>query len=480
MPTREVRARARRSSSTASASAEHFDLYDDALFQTEVTELRWDEDADRAGSSAPTAATTFTRAVRRHGQRPAAPAEAARHPRHRDVRGPHLPHQPLGLRLHRRRPDGRAVDRLADKRVGIIGTGATAVQCVPHLGAARRAAVRLPAHAVVGRRARQPPDRPGVVADRSSPAGSSAGWTTSPPSTGGFADEDLVERRLDRHRPAGPRAGSWRCRRDGASRRRGCWRRSRTPTSRRWSRSAPASTRSSRTRRPPRRSSRGTASSASGRASTTSTCRPSTGPNVTLVDTDGKGVERITETRRRRRRHRVRGRLPHLRHRLRGRHRLHAPGRLRADRPRRRDAVREVGRRACARCTACTSTASRTCSSSAAQGANFIANFPHNLNERARHIAYDRRARARQRPPTRSRSPRRPRTRGSSCSRRRRRHACFARRTARPATTTTRASEPGRPTGSCVGYPHGRGRRTSSTSTRGARPATFEGLEFRA
>jgi cation diffusion facilitator CzcD-associated flavoprotein CzcO len=28
------------------------------------------------------------------------------------------------------------LDRLADKRVGIIGTGATAVQCVPHLGAA--------------------------------------------------------------------------------------------------------------------------------------------------------------------------------------------------------------------------------------------------------------------------------------------------------------------------------------------------------
>jgi cyclohexanone monooxygenase len=34
-------------------------------------------------------------------------------------------------------PDGRTADRLADKRVGIIGTGATAVQCVPHLGAGR-------------------------------------------------------------------------------------------------------------------------------------------------------------------------------------------------------------------------------------------------------------------------------------------------------------------------------------------------------
>ena len=42
-------------------------------------------------------------ALRGHGQRAAEPAEAARHPRHRDLQGPHLPHQPLGLRLHRRR-----------------------------------------------------------------------------------------------------------------------------------------------------------------------------------------------------------------------------------------------------------------------------------------------------------------------------------------------------------------------------------------
>ena len=70
----------------------------------------------------------------------------------------------------------------------------------------------------------------------------------------------------------------------------------RTATTRRWRRSAPGSTRSSPTRRPPRRSSPGTASCASGRASTTSTCRPTTEPNVHLVDTDGKGVERIDET----------------------------------------------------------------------------------------------------------------------------------------------------------------------------------------
>ncbi len=35
-------------------------------------------------------------------------------------------------------PEGSPLDRLADKRVAIIGTGATSVQCIPHLAAACR------------------------------------------------------------------------------------------------------------------------------------------------------------------------------------------------------------------------------------------------------------------------------------------------------------------------------------------------------
>ena len=68
----------------------------------------------------------------------------------------------------------------------------------------------------------------------------------------------------------------------------------RWPTSRRWSRSAPGWTRSSRTPAPAAPSNPGTGSSASGRVSTTSTCRRSTGPTCALVDTDGRGVDRIT------------------------------------------------------------------------------------------------------------------------------------------------------------------------------------------
>ena len=63
-------------------------------------------------------------------------------------------------------------------------------------------------------------------------------------------------------------------------------------------------------------------------------------------------------------------------------------GRLRADRPRRPDAVGALGRRACRACTASTCTASRTCSSSAStQGANLISNVPHNLTDAGTTIA---------------------------------------------------------------------------------------------
>ena len=51
-------------------------------------------------------------------------------------------------------------------------------------------------------------------------------------------------------------------------------------------------------------------------------------PNVKLVDTKGKGVERVTETRRGGRRRRVRSRLPDFRDWLRGRDGLHAPRRI--------------------------------------------------------------------------------------------------------------------------------------------------------
>ncbi len=110
----------------------HFDLYKDAVFQTWVTELRWDED-----ESMWLVSTNQGDEMRaRHVCLGTGPANR-----------PRLPGIPgvesfKGHSFHTCRwdyeytggtPEG-GLDKLADKKVAIIGTGATAVQCVPSLG----------------------------------------------------------------------------------------------------------------------------------------------------------------------------------------------------------------------------------------------------------------------------------------------------------------------------------------------------------
>jgi cyclohexanone monooxygenase len=112
---------------------EHFGLYKDALFQTEVTEMRWDEASKRW-----IVKTNKGDAIR------ARFVVMANGPLHR----PKLPGIPgvesyKGHSFHTSRWDydytggdsNGNLTGLKDKVVGIIGTGATAVQCVPHLGA---------------------------------------------------------------------------------------------------------------------------------------------------------------------------------------------------------------------------------------------------------------------------------------------------------------------------------------------------------
>ncbi len=77
--------------------------------------------------------------VRRDGHRPAAPSEAAR-AFLASSRSPGTRSTPAAGTTSTRaatRPE-RRLDRLGDRRVGIIGTGATAVQCIPHLARAAR------------------------------------------------------------------------------------------------------------------------------------------------------------------------------------------------------------------------------------------------------------------------------------------------------------------------------------------------------
>jgi cyclohexanone monooxygenase len=118
------------------AIGEHFGLYQNVCFQTEVTEMRWDESASR-----------WIVKTNRNDAMKARYVVMANGPLHR----PKLPGIPgvesfKGHSFHTSRWDyeytggdsNGNLTGLRDKRIGIIGTGATAVQCVPHLGAAAK------------------------------------------------------------------------------------------------------------------------------------------------------------------------------------------------------------------------------------------------------------------------------------------------------------------------------------------------------
>ncbi|GAB3311509.1 NAD(P)/FAD-dependent oxidoreductase [Epidermidibacterium keratini] len=111
----------------------HYDLYPHALFSTHLESLTWDESASR-WIVRTREGDKFTATTVAMGTGP--------------LNRPHLPGIPgietyQGEAFHTARWDfnvtggdwdGGVMTRLADKRVGIIGTGATAVQCIPQLG----------------------------------------------------------------------------------------------------------------------------------------------------------------------------------------------------------------------------------------------------------------------------------------------------------------------------------------------------------
>ena len=115
----------------------HYDLYGRAVFSTEVTSLTWDDAASR-----------WIIRTNRGDEMRARFVSMGTGPLHR----PKLPGLPGietfgGHSFHTSRwdydytggdPSGAPLTGLADKRVGIIGTGATAVQCIPHLARAAK------------------------------------------------------------------------------------------------------------------------------------------------------------------------------------------------------------------------------------------------------------------------------------------------------------------------------------------------------
>jgi cation diffusion facilitator CzcD-associated flavoprotein CzcO len=168
-----------------------FGLYDNALFSTAVTSLDWDEESSRWIISTDRGDRIRARFV-----------SMGLGPLHR----PKLPGIPGidsfgGHCFHTSRWDyaytggsyeGAPMTELADKRVGIIGTGATAVQCIPRLGRDAKALFvfqRTPSSIDV--RNNQPIDREWV---ESFEPGWQQRWLMNfvTLQTGGFADEDLV------------------------------------------------------------------------------------------------------------------------------------------------------------------------------------------------------------------------------------------------------------------------------------------------
>ncbi|KAL4861704.1 hypothetical protein BDV12DRAFT_190915 [Aspergillus spectabilis] len=112
--------------------AKHFDLYSKVIFQTQVTEMRWD-----AGTTSWKIATTRDDEITAKWLVPATgPFD-----------NPKFPGIPgiesfKGHQFHTSRWDydytggnsEGSLTKLADKRIGIIGTGATGIQVIPHLG----------------------------------------------------------------------------------------------------------------------------------------------------------------------------------------------------------------------------------------------------------------------------------------------------------------------------------------------------------
>ena len=168
-----------------------FGLYDNALFHTEVKALTWDEDR-RVWVISTNRGDRFTAQFVGMGPGP--------------LHVPKLPGIPglesfEGHSFHTSRWDygytggdpETPMDKLGDKRVAIIGTGATAVQCIPHLAKACGELFvfqRTPSSVDV--RDNRPTD-PEWFATIATP-----GWQQrwlenfTANQTGGFADEDLV------------------------------------------------------------------------------------------------------------------------------------------------------------------------------------------------------------------------------------------------------------------------------------------------
>ncbi|MBG0565515.1 flavin-containing monooxygenase [Actinoplanes aureus] len=175
----------------AVAIAEHFSLYDDALFHTRVTELRWDDDAaewtvrtDR-GDEFRSRYVVISSGTLTQPKLPGIPGIE-------DYRG-HTFHTSRWDYGYTGGDQEGGLHKLADKKVGVVGTGATAIQIVPHLA-------RDAEHLYVFQRTPSSVDvRDNRPTDPAWAASLRPGWQQERMEnfltivTGGHADEDLID-----------------------------------------------------------------------------------------------------------------------------------------------------------------------------------------------------------------------------------------------------------------------------------------------
>jgi cation diffusion facilitator CzcD-associated flavoprotein CzcO len=170
--------------------AQHYDLYRNACFQTEVTAIRWDDAAARwviETNRGDAIRARFVCLANGFLQKPKLPGI----PGLQSFRGRTFHTSRWDYDYTGGDADGN-LSGLRDKRVGIIGTGASAVQCIPHLGeSAQHLYVFQRTPSSIDLRANRPTDPEWAAALE-------PGWQQRRIdnfqilTAGGYVDEDLV------------------------------------------------------------------------------------------------------------------------------------------------------------------------------------------------------------------------------------------------------------------------------------------------
>lgn len=114
---------------------EQYDLYNGALFHTEVKALEWQADQS-CWLIKTNRGDAFTAQYLAMGTGPLHVPKLPGIPGIEDFKGHSFHTSRWDYDYTGGNPEGAPLNKLKDKRVGIIGTGATAVQCVPHLARA--------------------------------------------------------------------------------------------------------------------------------------------------------------------------------------------------------------------------------------------------------------------------------------------------------------------------------------------------------